>query len=383
MTEGGVTTTYTYSAADQMLTQTSGGVTVNYDYDHRGNCIQEAGSSKTIDMEYSVMGEMTSWTDGTLTQTNLYDHNGQRIQSAENAVTDYYFYENGVVSVIEDSSSVTTANVLTNEGGIIGSCRGSVYYNYLKDMQGSTTNIIKEDGTLSAAYDYTDFGETTELTGNGFDNQICYTGGIYDEETGLYYLNARYYDPEIGRFISQDSYRGELEDPGQWHLYAYCANNPINYTDPSGHARYAWRKTVWLKGPKSDYFYRWAYLVGAPRNARKPKLRVGSNSNNRYEIKYFNLSNSQKKECSDYVKCLDNCNYHYSWGRSYLISAVCNLTMWAWLHSKDRDDIAESFTDSYNTYLNLAAEQYYLWQENYKDLKSTFKDIKDYGTKLS
>ena len=235
MTEGGVTTAYTYSAADQLLTQTSGGVTVNYDYDHRGNCIQESSSSKTIDMEYSVMGEMTEWTDGTLTQTNLYDHNGQRIQSAENAVTDYYFYENGVVSVIEDSSSVTTANVLTNEGGIVGSFRGSTYYNYLVDMQGSTTNIVKEDGTLSAAYDYTDFGETTELTGNGFDNQVCYTGAIYDEETGLYYMNARYYDPEIGRFISQDSYRGELNDANQWHLYVYCANNPINYTDPSGH----------------------------------------------------------------------------------------------------------------------------------------------------
>ena len=39
-----------------------------------------------------------------------------------------------------------------------------------------------------------------------------------------------------GRFVSQDSYRGELDDPGQWHLYAYCANNPINYIDPSGHA---------------------------------------------------------------------------------------------------------------------------------------------------
>lgn len=48
-------------------------------------------------------------------------------------------------------------------------------------------------------------------------------------------MNARYYDPVTGRFISQDSYRGELDDPGQWHLYAYCANNPINYTDPSGH----------------------------------------------------------------------------------------------------------------------------------------------------
>ena len=124
---------------------------------------------------------------------------------------------------------------MSPEGAAIGTYRGSSYYTYFNDIQGSTTNLVKGDGSLAAAYDYTDFGETTEITGNDFDNQICYTGGIYDKETELYYLNARYYDPAIGRFISQDTYRGEMNDPGQWHLYAYCANNPINYVDPSGH----------------------------------------------------------------------------------------------------------------------------------------------------
>ena len=240
MTEEGVTTTYIYNAINQLKTQTTNGTTVNYSYDYLGNCIKESGGSSTVDMEYAVTGEMTMLTKTesgttTLTQTNVYNHNGQRISRTQSGTTRNYYYDRGVAVFTVDGTSLSGANVLDAEGDAIGTYRGSVYYNYLKDGQASTTNLIKEDGTLAAAYDYSDFGETTEITGSSFDNQICYTGGIYDESTALYYLNARYYDPEIGRFISQDSYRGELNDPGQWHLYAYCANNPINYVDPSGH----------------------------------------------------------------------------------------------------------------------------------------------------
>ena len=59
---------------------------------------------------------------------------------------------------------------------------------------------------------------------------------MYDKETGLYYYNARFYDPEDGRFLTQDTYRGENMEPDTLHLYAYCANNPVNYVDPSGHS---------------------------------------------------------------------------------------------------------------------------------------------------
>ena len=109
------------------------------------------------------------------------------------------------------------------------------YHLYNKDIQGSTTSILNESGAGELSYEYDDFGET-EINGSGtFGNEICYTGGIYDASTGLYYLNARYYDPENGRFLTEDTYRGELKEPDTLHLYAYCKNNPINYVDPSGH----------------------------------------------------------------------------------------------------------------------------------------------------
>ena len=69
-----------------------------------------------------------------------------------------------------------------------------------------------------------------------FQNEVCYTGSVYDRETGEYYLNARYYDPASANFLSQDTYRGDNEDYAQWNLYAYCANDPVNLVDPNGHA---------------------------------------------------------------------------------------------------------------------------------------------------
>ena len=59
-------------------------------------------------------------------------------------------------------------------------------------------------------------------------------GEMYDDETGLYYLRARYYDPSVGRFISKDSVEGSITNPLSLNLYTYCVNNPIIYTDPSG-----------------------------------------------------------------------------------------------------------------------------------------------------
>ncbi|MCI8324712.1 MAG: RHS repeat-associated core domain-containing protein, partial [Lachnospiraceae bacterium] len=61
-------------------------------------------------------------------------------------------------------------------------------------------------------------------------NRILYTAQQYDQETGQYYLRARYYNPVVGRFLQEDTYRGD-----GLNLYAYCANNPVVYYDPSGH----------------------------------------------------------------------------------------------------------------------------------------------------
>ena len=108
------------------------------------------------------------------------------------------------------------------------------YFFYNKDVRNSTTAILNSTGTIAQSYQYGTFGET-EVYGSEIFTDFCYTGGIYDSATGLYYLNARYYDPEDGRFITRDTSRGEKKEPSSLHLYSYCANDPVNFLDLSGH----------------------------------------------------------------------------------------------------------------------------------------------------
>ena len=129
-------------------------------------------------------------------------------------------------------------NLIGTEGNVLATERfkgdDTQYYLYNEDIQGSTTSLVKEDGSVDATYQYTDFGETIIHGDDQAKNEVCYTGGIYDQSTGLYYLNARYYNPEDGRFMTEDTYRGDTTKSETGHLYVYCANNPVNAIEPNG-----------------------------------------------------------------------------------------------------------------------------------------------------
>ena len=163
--------------------------------------------------------------DAVLTQTNRYNGSGQRIQKTEDGKTTNYYYQGTAVRATTDAEgNKSSFNLYGLEGNVIasgrytGSCAGE-YLTSGKDLKGSITSLIKPDGSCAAVYRYTDFGETVMYAAEDVENEICYTGGIYDESTGLYYLNARYYDPQDGRFTSQDTYRGKDEEYKTWNLY--------------------------------------------------------------------------------------------------------------------------------------------------------------------
>ena len=93
-------------------------------------------------------------------------------------------------------------------------------------------------GEVENRYDYDAFGEEI-LAVEETPNDIRYSGEFYDAAAGLYYLRARYYDPATGRFTQEDTYRGDVMEPASLNLYAYCANDPVNYVDPSGNSAVA------------------------------------------------------------------------------------------------------------------------------------------------
>lgn len=96
--------------------------------------------------------------------------------------------------------------------------------------QGTETVYGQE---LTDTYVYDDYGNLLKKTGTT-DNDYLYTGEQYNGTTGLYYLRARYLNPETGTFISMDSYAGTLDNPVSLHKYLYANANPVMYIDPSG-----------------------------------------------------------------------------------------------------------------------------------------------------
>ena len=142
------------------------------------------------------------------------------------------------------STVITTTANLSEEYG----SEWEVYW-YEKNLQGDIVAVYDEMGVKLVSYVYDAFGNTTITYHNGgasttvVNNPFRYRGYYYDIDLGMYYLQTRYYDPVIGRFISADN---QIAGVGGsilgYNMFAYCFNNPVNLVDPTGH----WPK--WLSG---------------------------------------------------------------------------------------------------------------------------------------
>ena len=205
--------------------------TLAYSYDAIGNIISI--DSNLVDQSFVWEGRrLVEHNLGGETYTYTYDDQGMRTSKSDGSDTTYYFLDGRNVLAEKKGSSIIhyTYDV---DGSILSmNYQGNEYF-YMKNLQGDILSIVDSSGGIVAGYTYDAWGNIIDQWGNsGIDdiNPYRYRSYRYDQETGLYYLNSRYYDPHLGRFISADSI-GYLDPSSETglNLYAYCGNNPLMY----------------------------------------------------------------------------------------------------------------------------------------------------------
>ena len=108
-------------------------------------------------------------------------------------------------------------------------------YSYVRSLQGDIVGIVDASGAVVAEYSYDGWGKVLSSSGSMAEiNPLRYRGYYYDGETELYYLQSRYYDPELGRFISSDNYATTYNSAIGANMFAYCLNNPVLHSDDEG-----------------------------------------------------------------------------------------------------------------------------------------------------
>ena len=121
---------------------------------------------------------------------------------------------------------------------------------YLYDGRNSVTGILTENANLTNSYQYDSYGNLTSGTADGV-NYYGYNGESTNVKTGLQYLRARYYNAENGTFTTEDSDLGTTENPLTRNRYDYTTNNPLNYSDPTGHSLWSRIKSTAKKAAKA------------------------------------------------------------------------------------------------------------------------------------
>lgn len=166
-----------------------------------------------------------------------YDPAGRRIQKVftqgRNTTTTNYVYDGKGPNLIEevDSNGNAIARYTYSKAvdEPLAMLRGGSTSYYEADGLGSVTSLSSTAGALAQTYTFDSFGNVTASTGS-LTNRFQYTGREFDLESNLYFYRARYYDPKVGRFISEDPIRFQ----GGINFYNYVQGNPTNYRDPSG-----------------------------------------------------------------------------------------------------------------------------------------------------
>lgn len=233
-TINGTSTTFSYSndGWNDKLTSVNG---TSLTYDSNGNVLIYGDKSFT----WSSGRNLESIVDGDSEYSYTYDENGIRTSKTVNDVTTYFNTRDGVILSQTDGTNTMYFQYDTN-GTPLGFILNGTQYFYITNQMGDVISITDAQGNELAQYSYDEWGNTLSTSDNDIANinPLRYRGYYYDSETGYYYLQSRYYDANICRFINADTYKYaklQKNDFAGYSLFTYCCNDPINYSDSTGY----------------------------------------------------------------------------------------------------------------------------------------------------
>ncbi|OGX77825.1 hypothetical protein A6395_15225 [Exiguobacterium sp. SH31] len=272
LSKGNQIISYSYDAIDQLIEEkTFEGQTLNYSYDKRGNRTEINGQIVAKFDESNRMSEFMNqkivydidgnriddgrlkykWDGlGKLSEIEelngskkwqfIYDEHGRRIQKTGPSGTIYFHYDgdsNRLMAETDTSGKTIREYVYNVDGLLVGLKIDDSLYNYQRNHRGDVIAITDSTGEISAEYSYDAWGNpiTKGIRDTKLVNQpIRYASYYYDEDLELYYLMARYYNPEQAVFLSLDPLIDSDESIEMANGYSYAVNNPIKFIDSSG-----------------------------------------------------------------------------------------------------------------------------------------------------
>jgi len=222
---------YNYNTSNELTSTPSG----NYTYDNNGSRKSDpSGAQYNWDYENRLTQEILAGTGGTV--MFKYDPFGRRAQKAftqnGTTTTTNYFYDGlNILETTDQGGNVVAryTDSLSVDEPLSELVSGTASY-YEQDGLGSVSSLSNVAGALANTYTYDSYGRLTASTGT-LTNPFQYTGREFDQETGIYFYRARYFDPSIGRFISEDPI---VFNGSGTNFYAYVWNSPIALFDPLG-----------------------------------------------------------------------------------------------------------------------------------------------------
>lgn len=225
---------YSNAAWRDQLTAVDG---ERFSYDEIGNLIGY-GNRELYWKRGTLLGAVS---DENLACTYEYDDMGNRLSKTVNGKTTYINTQNGIFLSQSDGDNTFIA-LYDNFGKPFGFTYNEAQYFYITNEQGDVIGIADCGGNIIGYYTYDEWGSIidTQMLGDNSEimeiNPLRFRGYYYDSETGYYYLQARYYDPSICRFISADDLEYvEIDKQIGTNIYLYCDNDPVNFVDYTGH----------------------------------------------------------------------------------------------------------------------------------------------------